>query len=186
MPPPPYCSPLAPTRRASRHTFYRTWSWARHTSHRVGARWCWPRSICRPPPLYLPCHWHYSIFFTAQCCVFFIFSQGKGELWSPSNRLLIQQLAAGICGRKETPFPQLPCLPRLPLFSAHLSRLLLPCTDMFPQAVEHLAAAISVYPDQASLLQLLQSNLPPQAFEMLVRKLQSAAQEQADQITEQD
>jgi len=57
---------------------------------------------------------------------------------------------------------------------------------MFPQAVEHLAAAISVYPDQASLLQLLQSNLPPQAFEMLVRKLQSAAQEQADQITEQD
>jgi len=125
-------------------------------------------------------------FFTAQCCVFFIFSKGKGVLWSPSNRLLIQQLAAGICGRKETPYPSLPYLPRLPLFSAHSSRLLLPCTDMFPQAVEHLAAAISVYPDQASLLQLLQSNLPPQAFEMLVRKLQSAAQEQADQITEQD
>jgi len=85
MPPPPYCSPLAPTRRASRHTFYRTWSWARHTSHRVGARWCWPRSICQPPPLYLPCHWHYSIFLRHNV-VFFSYS-AKGKEYCGHRRI---------------------------------------------------------------------------------------------------
>eukprot|EP00911_Craspedida_sp_UC1_P002271 UC1_evm1s1723 len=44
-------------------------------------------------------------------------------------------------------------------------------------AVEHLVAAISVYPNQAALLPVLQKNIPPDVFAQLVRRLSTLEQE---------
>lgn len=44
----------------------------------------------------------------------------------------------------------------------------------FADAAKHLATAVQLYSDPPALLQVLQKNMPPQAFGMVMQQLQAA------------